>query len=181
MKRCERYLHDKTRRYIAFDIETTGLNPLRGDRMVEVGAVAIERGIMGEEFHRLIDIGRPIPKKAWRVHGITGEMLTGQPQAEEVLDDFRQFIDKGVLVTHNADFDIAFLAYECSRIGQSLCSRHFCTLKISRKLFPGLPNYRLETVAKHIFGIEIDKGTRHRALDDARLTAKIWLELREMV
>ncbi len=130
---------------------------------------------MGEEFHRLIDIGRPIPKAASRIHGITAEMLTSQPKAEEVLKAFCQFIGKGILVAHNADFDIGFLRYENSRIGQSLPNRHICTLKVSRKLYPGLPDYRLETVAKHILGIEIDKGMRHRALDDARLTARIWM------
>ncbi len=179
MKGYEGYLHDKTKRYVAFDTETTGLNPWRGDRIIEVAAVAIEDGIMGEEFHCLIDIGRPIPKAASRIHGITAEMIAGQPKAEEVLKSFCQFIGKGILVSHNADFDMGFLRYENRRIRQSLPNRHICTLKTSRKLYPGLPDYRLETLAKHILGIEIDKTRRHHALADARLTAKIWLKMRE--
>ena len=179
MKGYERYLRDKTKPYIAFDTEPTGLYPWRGSRIIEVGAVAIEGGLIGEEFHQLIDIGRPIPKAASRIHGITAEMLTGQPRADEVLKAFCQFIGGGILVARNADFDIGFLRYKNIRIGQGLPNRHICTLKVSRKLDPGLPDYRLETVGKHILGIEIDKLVRHRALDDGRLTGRIWVNMRE--
>jgi DNA polymerase-3 subunit epsilon len=177
--RFERHFHGKTMRYVAFDVETTGLNPRRGDRIIEVGAVAIEKGTMGDEFHRLIDIEKPISEKASRLHGITAEMLSGQPQAEEVLNVFRQFIGKGVLVAHNTDFDVGLLGYEYGRIGQGLPNRHICTLKLSRKIYPSLPDYRLETVAKHILGVEFNKGRFHRALDDARLTARIWVVMRK--
>ena len=127
MKGYERYLNDKTKRHVAFDTEPTGLNPWRGGRIIEVGAVAIEKGLMGEEFHRLIDIGRPIPKAASRIRGIAAEMLMGQPKSDEVLKTLCQFTAKGILVAHNADFDIGFLRYENSRFGQSLPNRGFAT------------------------------------------------------
>lgn len=168
------------KRYVVFDVETTGLRLWRSDRIIEIGAVAVIDNDVGEEFHTLVAADRPVTKAAQRIHGITSEMLAGQPKVTEALPAFERFIGKSTLVAHNADFDIGFLGYECSRIGQSLRSRHICTLRMSRKLFPGLRDYRLETVANYILGIEIDKTRRHRALDDARLTAKIWLKMREM-
>jgi DNA polymerase-3 subunit epsilon len=167
------------RKYVAFDVETTGLRLWRNDRIIEIGAVAVIGEDMAEEFHSFIDADKPITKAAQKIHGITREMLSGQPKAKEALTGFEQFIGNSTLVAHSADFDIGFLGYEYSRIGRGLRNRHICTLKLSRKLYPGLKDYRLETVAKHILGFEIDRGRCHRALDDARLTAEIWIEMRK--
>ena len=172
---------ESPKRYIVFDIETTGLRLWRNDRIIEIGAVAEIGEDMAEEFHTLIDADKPITRAAQKIHGITREMLAGQPKAREALTAFQRFIGNSTLVAHNTDFDIGFLGFEYSRIGQGLRNRHICTLKLSRKLYPGLSDYRLETVAKHILGIEIDKDRRHRALDDARLTARIWVKIRELV
>lgn len=176
----DRYLYDKTRGYVVFDVETTGLRLWRNDRIIEIGAVAVIGEDMTEEFHTFIAADKPITKAAQRVHGITREMLTGQPKAKEALIAFQRFIGNSTLVAHNADFDIGFLGYEYSRIGQGLRNRHICTLKLSRKLYPQLPDYRLETVAKHILGIKIERDRHHRALGDARLTARIWLKMKDM-
>jgi DNA polymerase-3 subunit epsilon len=170
-----------TQRYVVFDVETTGLRLWRNDRVIEIGAVSVIGEDMGEEFHALIDADKPITKAAEKIHGITKEMLAGQPKVQEALARFQRFIGNSTLVAHNADFDIGFLGFEYGRIGQGLRNRHICTLKLSRRLYPGLPDYRLETVAKHILGIEIDASRLHRALDDARLTARIWLKMRDMV
>jgi DNA polymerase III epsilon subunit len=169
------------RRYVVFDIETTGLRLWRNDRIIEIGAVAVTGEDMGEEFHTFIDSDKPITKAAQKVHGITKEMLAGQPKVQEALARFKRFIGNSTLVAHNTDFDIGFLGFEYSRIGQGLRNRHICTLKLSRKLYPGLSDYRLETVAKHILGIETDKDRHHRALDDAHLTARVWLKMKDMV
>jgi DNA polymerase III epsilon subunit family exonuclease len=178
--RDDKYLYDKLSRYIVFDVETTGLRLWRNDRIIEIGAVAVIGEDMAEEFHTLIDADKPITKTAQKIHGITREMLAGQPKSEEALRAFQQFIGSSTLVAHNVDFDIGFLGHEYSRIGQGLRNRYICTLKLGRKLYPRLPDYRLETVAKHILGMDIDKSSHHRALDDARLTARIWLKMREM-
>ncbi|MFB3886683.1 MAG: PolC-type DNA polymerase III [Thermodesulfobacteriota bacterium] len=162
-------------RYVVFDIETTGLRLWRNDRIIEIGAVAVIGEDIGEEFHTLIDVDKQITGAARRVHGITQEMLAGQPKAREALRAFERFIGNSTLVAHNAGFDIGFLGFEYSRIGQGLPNRHICTLKLSRKLYPGLSDYRLETVAKYVLGIEMDKGRPHHALDDARMTAKVWI------
>ena len=172
-------LHGKRKRYVVFDVETTGLNPWRGHRIIEVGAVVVNVDYIGEEFHTLIETDKRITKAAKKIHGITQEILVGQPMAKDALFAFQRFIGNSTLVAHNADFDIGFFGYEYGRIGQGLRNCHICTLKLSRKLYPGLPDYRLETVAKHILGIEVDNNRLHRALDDARLTARIWIEMRK--
>ena len=165
---------------VVFDVETTGLPPMLGHRIIEIGAVRLENGTITTSFHSLIACGRPISKGAQRVHGITDDMLRGRPPPEEVFENFRAFIGKSMLVAHNARFDRSFLRNEFGRLGWGLPNRMLCTLKLSRRLLPGLPNYRLETVARHLFGRLSADAMQHRALDDANLTAKVWLALEGM-
>ena len=165
-------------RYVVFDVETTGLSAAGGHRIIEIGAVAVSGETMGEEFWSLIHTGAPITKAARKVHGITPEMLVGQPEAEEVMALFKDFVGTSMLVAHNASFDVGFLQWECMRVGLLLNCRYRCTLKLSRKRFPTLPNYKLETVARHC-GIAVDEYRRHCALNDARLAAQIWIEMRK--
>ena len=165
---------------VAFDVETTGLSPMLRHRIIEIGAVRLENGTITTSYHSLIACDRPIPRGAQRVHGITDDMLHDRPPPEEVFEDFRAFIGKSKLVAHNARFDRSFLRNEFGRLGWGLPNRMLCTLKRSRRRLPELPNFRLETVAKHLFG-ELPAQTRlHRALYDAHLTARVWLALEEM-
>lgn len=164
-------------RYVAFDVETTGLYPQRGDRIIEIGAVSLEDGNVVEEFHSFLNAGKTIPKTVQRIHGITREMLTGKPGPEEVIPRFMTFISNSVLIAYNAKFDMNFLRCELARLGRSLPNRYLCALEIIRKAYAELPNYRLETVCKHLFGDFAEKTRRHRAIDDARLVARIWLEV----
>ena len=167
----------RSQRYIVLDLETTGFSPARGDRIIEIGAVVFENGAPAAEFHTFIDPGRPIPAAARRVHGITDAMVRGQPPPQAVLPRFHEFLGNAVLVGHNAVFDLNFLRHEFGRLGLGLPNPHQCTLKLCRQRFPHLPNHRLETVAQHLFG-PIPAGTNlHRALDDARLTAKVWMAM----
>ncbi|MBU1054148.1 MAG: 3'-5' exoribonuclease [Proteobacteria bacterium] len=164
-------------RYVVFDVETTGFNPQHGARVIEIGAVHIENGHIISEFKSLINCGKTIPKQTQKVHGITDEMLFGEPAPEEVFPDFIKFISKSTLVAHNAVFDIRFLRYELSRLGFALNNDYLCTLNMSRTLFPELQNHKLLTVAKHVLGDIPENLCLHRALDDARLTAMIWMEM----
>jgi DNA polymerase-3 subunit epsilon len=104
-------------------------------------------------------------------------MLFGQPAPEEIFPDFYKYISESTLVAHNAAFDISFLRYEFSRLGLGINNGYLCTMKMSRRRFPMLPNHKLETVAKHILGGLPPEINRHRALDDAKLTAMVWLEM----
>lgn len=165
-------------RHVVFDVETTGLSAAAGHRIIEIGAVAVSGEAMGEEFQSLIRTDAPITKAARKVHGITPEMLAGQPEAKDAMALFKDFVGASTLVAHNATFDVGFLQWECMRVGLLLMCRYRCTLKMSRRHFQALPNYKLETVARHC-GIPIDENRRHRALDGARLTAQIWIEMRK--
>jgi DNA polymerase-3 subunit epsilon len=164
-------------RIVVVDVETTGLSVQRGGRVIEVGAVAVEGGVIVSEFGTLIDAGAAISYGAWRVHGISEEMLLGQPEPAEVWRAFHELVCDSPLVAHNATFDSAFVRQELSRLGLVLTNPWHCTVRLARRRLPHLPNHRLDTVYRHLFGA-IPHGTaRHRALDDARLTAKVWSEL----
>ncbi len=105
------------RKYIAVDVETTGLSPRRGHRVIEIGAVAIENGWLGHSFHRLINAGVRIPASATHVHGITTDMLNNAPPPKIAFEEFRQFLGNATLVAHNAAFDISFIKSEMARMG----------------------------------------------------------------
>ena len=164
-------------RYVVFDFETTGLSPYRGGRVIEIGAVRIENGRVLDEYHSFVNPGVEISRAAQQVHGISTEMLEAEPEPMEVFPCFLRFIEGAVLVAHNASFDMGFLRMELRNLNAECDNPHLCTLKISRKLFPGLKNYRLETVARHLVRPLPDNYRFHRALDDAHLTAKIWLKI----
>jgi DNA polymerase-3 subunit epsilon len=167
----------KNKRIVVLDLETTGFSPHRGDRVIEIGAVAVICGVVVAEFQSLIRVPRAIPWQASRVHGITDEMLAGQPSPEEIFPEFCDFIGGSTLVAHNARFDLSFLRYELRLLGLGLNNNHLCTLELARRRLPHLPDHRLETVARHLLG-QLPAETRlHRALDDARLAARVWMAM----
>jgi DNA polymerase-3 subunit epsilon len=156
---------NRQERYVVLDVETTGLSPWKGDRVIEVGAVAIEGGNLMAEFSTLIQVPREIPFQASQIHGITDEMLIGQPTPEEIFPALEAFLRDSILVAHNARFDLGFHR------------PHVCTLEMSRTRFPHLRNHKLETVYRHLCGDTVASRQRHRALDDARMVAGIWLKM----
>jgi DNA polymerase-3 subunit epsilon len=124
----------------------------------------------------MIHVDRRISRQAQKIHGISNGMLIGNPEPEKILPLFSEYIADSILVAHNAQFDVKFLRHEFGRLGISLSNRYICTLEMSRRRFPYLPDYRLETVCRHLFGTE--EGCQlHRALDDARLVARVWMEM----
>lgn len=186
-------------RYVVLDVETTGLSPWKGDRVIEIGAVALEGGNMIAEFSTLIQVPRAIPFQATQIHGITDEMLIGQPTPEEVFPALEAFIRESILIAHNARFDLGFLRREYELLGKRFHRPHVCTLEMSRNRFPHLRTHKLETVYRHLIGegghdrlsagnpdrVPRMRQQTHRALDDARMVAAIWLkmegELRECI
>jgi DNA polymerase III epsilon subunit len=163
--------------YIAIDVETTGMSPMRGHRIIEVGAVKIGQNTLGPEFHSLIDCGRRITKGAQKVHGISNSMLHGQPKPENVFQKFRSFVGSADLVAHNAQFDRSFLVAEYGRLGWRLPNQFICTLRLSQRNLPRLSNYKLITIARYLLGNRAKNAQTHRALNDARLAAGIWLKI----
>lgn len=173
-------IHRTGDNFVAVDVETTGLNVFAGDRVIEIGAVLVQEGRIVSEFEQLIHTFRPIGRSA-RVHGINNQLLLGKPRPEEVFPRFCQWIGRSTLIAHNARFDLAFIRQECSRLGLHFPNRSACTLNLSRRRFPWLPNYRLETMARHLLGELPADQTLHRALADARLVAQIWLAMKSGV
>ena len=162
-------------RSVVFDVETTGLSIRSGDRVIEIGAVAIEGRTVVDEFHSLVHVDQPINPFAQAAHGITREMLKGQPRADEVIPRFHKFIEKSLLVAHNASFDVRFMHNEFSLLGLDLKNVCFCTLKLGRSMFPDLESHDLATLYKQFY--KSPPKVMHRALEDARATARIWMKL----
>jgi DNA polymerase-3 subunit epsilon len=169
----------KKKRSVVLDLETTGFSPHRGDRVIEIGAVAVAAGEIVAEFQSLIRVPRAIPWQASQVHGITDAMLAGQPLPEKVYPELYEFIGGSTLVAHNARFDLTFLRYELGLLGLALNNRHLCTLELARRRLPHLDNHRLETIARHLLGPLPVETRLHRAFDDARLTARVWLAMEQ--
>jgi len=166
------------KRTVIVDMETTGISVQRGGRVIEVGAVVIENSTIVAELDTLINTGAAISYGAYLVHGISPDMLYGQPQPEDVWGSFLAFVGDAPLVAHNAPFDSSFVRNEVSLVGETLPNSWHCTVRLARRLLPHLPNHKLDTVYRHLFGSLPEAVKRHRALDDARLAARIWVELR---
>lgn len=165
-------------REIVFDTETTGIFPGDGHRIVEIGAIEmIDRVVTGRSFHSYIDPCRPMPKDAQAVHGLSSDFLTGQPIFEAVIDDFLAFIGDAPLVAHNAAFDMEFLNWELKRCGKPVIphARAIDTLEIARKKHPGGKNNLDGLCAR--YNIDLSARTKHGALLDAELLARVYVEL----
>ena len=165
-------------RSVLFDTETTGLDPLTGDRVIEVAALELDRDLpTGRSFHRLIHPQRDIPEDATRIHGITLDMLRAAPRFEEIADDLLEFFGDGPLVAHNAPFDFGFLNAEFARAGRPNFerARMVDTLALAKKRFPGMPN-SLDALCRR-FNIDLSERTTHNALLDCKLLAEVYIEL----
>jgi len=165
-------------REVVLDTETTGLDPMTGDRVVEIGCVELINHVQtGNTWRSYIDPERDIPEAASQVSGITAATLRGQPRFEDIVDGFLDFIADSALVIHNAPFDLGFLNMELTRLDRDPISpeRAIDTVQIARRKFPGSPA-SLDALCKR-FGIDLSERVKHGALLDARLTAEVYLEL----
>jgi DNA polymerase III subunit epsilon len=165
-------------REIVLDTETTGLDPLTGDRVVEIGCIELfNRFPTGQTFHRYINPERDMPASAFEVHGLSTEFLKDKPPFAEVAEDFLAFVGDAALVIHNASFDAAFLNSELERVGKPLILRDrlIDTLLLARRRHPGAPN-RLDDLCSR-YGIDNTRRNKHGALLDAELLAEVYIEL----
>jgi DNA polymerase III subunit epsilon len=165
-------------REIVLDTETTGLDPLRGDRLVEIGCVEIfNRMPTGQIFHCHINPEREMPAEAFAVHGLSTEFLRTKPLFLEVVDEFLGFIADAPLVIHNASFDISFINAELDRIKRPLIPRERLvdTLLLARRKHPGVSN-RLDDLCSR-YAIDNSRRTKHGALLDAELLAEVYIDL----
>lgn len=159
---------------VMLDFETTGLSPDMGDRITEVAALRIVGGEVTERYVSLVNCGVRIPAFITALTGITQEMVDGAPPAREVVPELIDFIGGDMLSAHNASFDEKFLKAEGARLGRTTGHAGLvCSLKLSRRLFPGLASYKLGQLSRQL-GIEF-RGTAHRAEADAQVAADVLL------
>src|SRR5206468_11402109 len=142
-------------REIVLDTETTGLDPLRGDRLVEIGCMEIfNRMPTGQTFHRYINPERDMPAEAFNVHGLSTEFLASKPLFAEVVEEFLEFIADAPLVIHNASFDISFINAELDRIKRPaiLRERLVDRLLLARRQHPGVSNRLDDLLSRRSIG-----------------------------
>ena len=165
-------------REIVLDTETTGLDPLNGDRLVEIGCIELVNRIpSGQTFHAYLNPERAMPAEAFAIHGLSDEFLKDKPLFVTVADDFVGFLGDAPLVIHNAGFDIGFLNAELERAGRQPIGRErlIDTLLIARRKHAGASN-RLDDLCAR-YAIDHSHRTKHGALLDAELLAEVYVEL----
>ncbi len=165
-------------REIVLDTETTGLDPLRGDRLVEIGCVEIvNRFLTGRVFHRYLNPERAMSPEAFAVHGLSDAFLADKPFFRDVAAEFMDFIGPDPLVIHNASFDIGFINHELKLVKRPPVefSRVIDTLTMARRRHPGQQNSLDALCAR--YGIDNSHRTRHGALLDAEILAEVYMEL----
>jgi DNA polymerase-3 subunit epsilon len=165
-------------REIVLDTETTGLDPLAGHRIIEIGAIELINHVpTGGTFHKYLNPDMAIDAEATAVHGITNERLANEPRFGEVIDELLSFLGDARLIIHNADFDVGFLNAEFVRLGfpPLPSTRATCTVKLARRKYPGSPA-SLDALCRR-FAIDNSARTLHGALLDAQLLAECYLEM----
>ena len=165
-------------REIVLDTETTGLDPATGDRIVEIGAVELINHIpTGNFYHQYINPERDMPLEAFNVHGLSEEFLSNYPVFGTVAEQFLEFIADGVLVIHNAQFDMKFINAELSWINRPILpmERVIDSLALARKRHPMGPN-SLDALCRR-YGIDNSRRDKHGALLDSELLADVYIEL----
>ncbi len=162
--------------YTVFDTETTGLDPSQGDEIIQIGATRIVNGklLHHEGFEQLVDPRRPVPAASTRIHGITPDMVQGQPAINEVLAAFHAYAHDTVLVAHNAAFDMRFLQLKEAASGVTFDQPVLDTLLLSNLVHPQQESHGLEALAGRL-GVTV--VGRHTALADAIMTAEVFLKL----
>lgn len=165
-------------REIVIDTETTGLDPLQGDRLVEIGCVELlNRFPTGKTFHCYFNPQRDMPESAFKVHGLSVDFLKDKPLFAEKAEEILTFLADAPLVAHNAMFDFAFLNAELQQANQAAIDRERMvdTLLIARRKHPG-GNNRLDDLCAR-YAIDNSRRTKHGALLDAELLAEVYVEL----
>lgn len=165
-------------REIVLDTETTGLDPLGGHRVVEIGCIELINHMpTGREFHFYVNPERDIPSEAEAVHGLSASFLADKPLFSSLADDLLGFIGDSPIIAHNAGFDVGFINAELRRAGKTTLAseRTIDTVLLARRKFPGA-QASLDALCRR-FQIDLSERGKHGALLDAKLLAKVYLEL----
>ncbi len=159
--------------FVVFDIETTGLS-FKHDRITEIGAIKVKNGEIIDNYSSLINPQINISNKITELTGISNEMVSDAPTIDSILPSFMNFIGNDPVVAHNASFDVSFIKENCKKLNINFINTIIDTLSLSRLLVPKLKRYKLNNLAKHF---SVDLKNHHRAVDDAKATAEIFIKL----
>jgi DNA polymerase III subunit epsilon len=159
------------------DFETTGLSPALGDRATEIAIVLLDGERVVDRYQSLMNAGVRIPAFIEAYTGISNEMIAAAPRASQVMAEANRFVAGRPMVAHNASFDRRFWLAELDRLDQPAQQPFACTLLLSRRLFPGAPNYKLGSLAA--FHSLPSSGRAHRAMADAETAAALWGRIRD--
>ena len=165
--------------FTVFDVETTGLDPRKGHKIIEIAGVRVEEGKICEDrpFLSLVNPERTIPPEAQQVNKIANVDVANAPTIDNILPAFLEFAQGSILVAHNAEFDMGFMEREKECCwGYVELPECLCTLQLSRLLYPGEFRHNLDAVAER-FQLQLEKKDRHRALPDVLLTAQALLQM----
>jgi DNA polymerase-3 subunit epsilon len=162
--------------YTVFDTETTGLEPSKGDEIIQIGAARIvnNRLLRQEVFDQIIDPEIPLKPESIPIHGITEDMVRGKPNIDAVLPAFHEFCEDTVLIAHNAAFDMRFLQLKEDRTGIKFSQPVLDTLLLSAVVHPNQESHKLDVILERL-GIQIE--SRHNALEDSLATAEVFLKM----
>ena len=163
--------------YVVFDLETTGFSSIK-DKIIEIGAVKVENGVITEKFSTFVNPKVPIPFKITNLTGITDDMVMEAPDIETILPQFLEFVGDAVLVAHNASFDVSFIEQNCRYQDITPDFTSVDTVAMARILLPTLSKFKLNVVAN---ALHISLEKHHRAVDDAGATAEIFVKFVEML
>src|SRR5712691_6386384 len=161
--------------FVVVDLETTGGSALY-DRVMEVAAIRFENGVVQDRLERLVEPGVPIPPFVTRITGINAALVRGRPTFDSLLPELRRLFDGAVVVAHNASFDCNFLGSAFRRAGLSWDGERVCTLRLARRLIPGLHSYKLDSLCAFL-GFSFVQS--HRAGPDADATLSLLQHLLE--
>lgn len=164
-------------REVVLDTETTGLDPLAGHRVVEIGCIELVNMVAtGRSLQLYLNPEMPMPAGAQEVHGLTDEFLADKPLFADKVEELIEFLGEAQLVIHNAQFDLGFLNAELARVGRAkLTNDYVDTVSLARRKFPG-QRASLDALCDR-FSIDNTKRTKHGALLDSELLAEVYLEL----
>ncbi len=163
--------------YVVFDIETTGFSSVE-DCIIEIGAVKVRNGEIVDSYSTFVNPGVPIPFDIVNLTGITDEMVMEARKIDVILPEFLSFVGDAVLVAHNAGFDVGFMEQNCKSLGLPSQFTYLDTVALARVLLPTLAKYKLNIVAK---ALNISLENHHRAVDDAKATAEIFVKFVAML
>ena len=163
--------------YVVFDLETTGFSAAN-DKIIEIGAVKVTNGEIVDSYSTFVNPGIPIPFEITDLTSITDEMVMSSPKIEQILPEFLAFVGDAVLVAHNAAFDVGFVEENCQKLGIESDFAYMDTVALARVLLPSLGKFKLNIVAK---ALNISLENHHRAVDDAKATAEIFIKFIQML